>query len=271
MNIFKMNVLKRELKSNLKSLIIWNIGMVVLIYTGMMKYKGYANTGREINELFDSFPSVFKSIFNLEGISMSSITGFYSLFFIYFTLLTGAHAVMIGAILISKEERDKTADFLFAKPVSRFKIITAKLIAGFVNILVLNLTTLATSLIVLGENNSKNEPYAMFIVRLMLAMIIFQLLYYSAGLLISSLAKTSRQATSISTFILLITFILSIAIDLNENIDWLKYLTPFKYFQANKILATGSIKPGFILLSVVITIIFILLTYKKVQKRDLKF
>ena len=51
------------------------------------------------------------------------------------------HAAMLGATIIAKEERDKTSEFLFAKPVLRSTIITAKLLAAFVNIVVFNLIT----------------------------------------------------------------------------------------------------------------------------------
>jgi len=57
------------------------------------------------------------------------------------------HASMIGAAIISKEERDKTTEFLFAKPVSRNEIITAKLFSGFANILIFNLITTTSSII----------------------------------------------------------------------------------------------------------------------------
>ena len=41
------------------------------------------------------------------------------------------HAAMLGADIISKEERDKTAEFLFVKPISRNKIIISKLLGSF--------------------------------------------------------------------------------------------------------------------------------------------
>ena len=41
--------------------------------------------------------------------------------------------------IISKEESGKTADFLFSKPISRFKILTSKILAGVVLIILTNI------------------------------------------------------------------------------------------------------------------------------------
>ncbi|GAA3321378.1 hypothetical protein GCM10020331_036950 [Ectobacillus funiculus] len=51
-----------------------------------------------------------------------------------------------GATIIVKEERDKTAEFLLAKPISRSGIVTAKLMAACVNLVVLNGITMLTSI-----------------------------------------------------------------------------------------------------------------------------
>jgi ABC-2 type transport system permease protein len=49
----------------------------------------------------------------------------------------------------------------------------------------------------------------------------------------------------------------------------LKYLSPFKYFEAKKVMADGSLDPVFIGLSVVIIAVLVSVTYVSYQKRDL--
>lgn len=242
--------------------------MALLILVGMVKYSGIEAAGQSVNELFDQLPEALKSIFGMTGIDLTSISGYYAIFFLYFMLLAGVHAILLGAVIISKEERDKTADFLFVKPIVRSKVITAKLIATLINITVLNIVTLVSSIIFVAMYN-KGEPINAEISKLMLALYIFQVLFSALGAAISALTKNTKKAASYATFLLLATFMLSVAIDLYDKIEFLKFLTPFKYFIAAEVMRGGNIDFFFVFLSAVIIIVSTALTYINFKKRDI--
>ena len=265
---FPMNIVLRELRANRKSLIIWSVSMAFLILVGMVKYSGIEAAGQSVNELFDQLPEALKSIFGMTGIDLTSISGYYAIFFLYFMLLAGVHAILLGAVIISKEERDKTADFLFVKPIVRSKVITAKLIAVLINITVLNIVTLISSVVFVAMYN-KGEPFNAEIIKLMIALYVLQIEFAALGAGISALTKNTKKAASFATFLLLATFMLSVGIDLYDKIDFLKYFTPFKYFIAAEIMNGGSVDLLFVLLSVVIVVASLLLTYRNFQKRDI--
>ncbi len=263
-----MNIVLRELKANLKSIVIWSLSMVFLIYAGMVKYSGFESAGQGVNELIGQMPDTLKSIFGMNGLDLTSISGFYGIFYLYFMLLAGVHAVMFGAVIISKEERDKTADFLFVKPILRRSAITAKFIAALINVVVLNLVTLVSSILFVGMYN-KGEPINDQIIRLMLSLFILQLIFLTFGAVIAAIARNTKKATSIATTLLLSAFILSVAIDINSNIDYLRFLTPFKYFDAAKIMLEGSFDTVYLLLSIAIIACCTAGTYISYNKRDL--
>jgi ABC-2 type transport system permease protein len=58
-------------------------------------------------------------------------------------------------------------------------------------------------------------------------------------------------------------------IDLNENIEGLKYLTPFKYFEAKNVMFGGGFEFIFVLLSGVLIAALTLVTFLFYKKRDL--
>lgn len=263
-----MNIVIRELKANLKSLLIWSGSMVFLIYGGMIKYSGIAQAGQEARRLFDQFPPAFKQVLGLGGLDITTAAGFYALFYIYFLVLAGVHAVMMGAVTISKEERDKTADFIFVKPVPRQRIVTGKLAAVLVNLIVLNLVTLLASVVFVNKYN-QGASISAKIVLLMVFLFIVQLLFAALGALVAAATRTSKRAVSISTMILLSTFLLSAAIDLYRKLEFLQYLTPFKYFPAAEIMIKGSYRPSLIALSLLLTGILILLTYRLMEQKDI--
>lgn len=263
-----MNIIIRELKSNLKSLIIWCICEFMLIAIGMVKYSGLAETGDSINEIFQSLPEAMKSIFGVGAVDLTSIGGFYSIFFLYFLLLGTIHAAMLGAVILSKEERDMTADFLLVKPVARGKVITSKIIAGFINLVVFNLTTLIASLAFVGIYN-KGASINDIILLMMAGLFISQVLFFTLGLGISVITKNTKKATSLSTAVLLGTLMLSFAIDVNNKLDNLRYLTPFKYFDGKKLLMDGELELTSVLLSIAIIICFTVITHVFYNKRDI--
>ncbi|MEN6391799.1 MAG: ABC transporter permease subunit [Syntrophomonas sp.] len=263
-----MNIVIRELKANLKPLLIWCGSMVFLIYGGMIKYSGIAGAGQEARKLFDQFPGAFKQVLGLGELDITTAAGFYALFYIYFLVLAGVHAVMLGTVIISKEERDKTADFIFVKPVPRHQIVTAKLAAVLTNLLVLNLTTLLASVVFVNMYN-QGASISSKIALLMVFLFIIQLLFAALGALVAAASKTSKRAASISTLILFSTFLLSAAIDLYPKIDFLKFFTPFKYFSAAEIITRGSYQPWMLVLSLLLIGIFVYLTYRMVERRDL--
>lgn len=264
-----MNIVIRELRANLKPLIIWSLSMAFLVFAGMVKYSGFSEAGQSVNELFAQMPPSILKVFSMEGLDLTQISAFYALFYLYFLLLGGIHASMLGATIISKEERDKTADFLFVKPILRRKIITSKIIAACINVIILNIVTCISSVFFISMYN-KGDSINTEVYRLMVALWIIQMVFLSLGFCLSALVKTSKRATSLSTLVLLSMFMLSIAIDLNKDLDKLSFLTPFKYFKTSEIMYHGAYSLGYIFLSIGIVIIGFVTTYLFYEKKDLR-
>ncbi|MFZ7119981.1 MAG: ABC transporter permease subunit [Eubacteriaceae bacterium] len=263
-----MNIILRELRSNLKSLIIWCTSMILLIYVGMVKYSAMSQSKSAFEEMLESIPEVMKAAFGIGELDIYRIGGFYAIFFLYFVLLGGIHAVMLGATIISKEERDKTADFLFVKPVTREKIITSKIIAAIINIIILNLVTAITSIFFVDMYNT-GDSITVEIIKIMMALFIIQMIFLSLGMVISALTKSVKRATSVSTAIILGTFMLSIAIDIYDKIENFKYFTPFKYFKANDLMMGKELELSYIILSLSIIVSALTTTYILYKRRDL--
>jgi len=264
-----MNIFVKELKSYRRSLIFWSIGVFLMVASGMAKYAAYSSSGQSINDLIADLPKSLKAVMGFGVVDLSKISGYYSLLYIYLLLMATIHAVMLGASIIAKEERDKTAEFLFVKPVSRTKIITAKLLAAFTNIVIFNLVTLISSITLIEKYNSAGESVNGEIVLTQVGMFILQVLFLVIGSALAAVKKKPKPAPSLATGILLLTYMLSIVIDLNETIEGLKYLTPFKYFDAKNVMLGTGLEPKFIVISVIITALLLVATFTFYKKRDL--
>ncbi|WHY00667.1 ABC transporter permease subunit [Neobacillus sp. DY30] len=263
-----MNIFIKEMKSHRKSLIFWSIGIFLMVASGMVKYESLSSSGQPMNEMLAGMPKSLLAVLGIGDFDISTASGYYGLLFIYLLLMGTIHAAMLGATIISKEERDKTTEFLFVKPVSRNRIITAKLAAAFVNIVILNIITFVSSIVVVGKY-SNGEVFTDDIAITMAGMFILQLIFLVIGSSLAAVKRKSKTAASLATGVLLLTYLLSVAIDLNENIEILQYLTPFKYFEAKNVMFGGGFEFIFVLLSGVLIAVLTVITFVFYKKRDL--
>lgn len=263
-----MNIFRRELRAYWKNLFFWGLGMLALIWSSMVKYSTLKSTGQSISQLLLQFPKSIQAIFGLTGFDISTLKGYYGILFMYLVLMATIHAVMLGAGIIAKEERDKTSEFLFVRPISRFKVITAKLFAGLSSLIIFNLITLVSS-ILLVQIYGNGQMITDTILLLMLAMFILQLLFFCLGTFMAAIVKRPKSAASAATSVLLFCFALTFIINLNSDYDNLKYLTPFKYFDARNILADGHLDPTFVVLSAALTLVMLFVTYRAYTSKDL--
>ncbi|MCY6483093.1 ABC transporter permease subunit [Clostridium aestuarii] len=263
-----MNIFTKEIKANSKSLVIWCIGILAMIGGGMSKFAAYSNSGESMNELLKVIPKSLLNIMGLSSFDLTKAIEFYGVLFLYLILISSIHAVILGANIIAKEENEKTAEFLFTKPISRSKVITLKLLAAFFNIFILNMVTFVLSFFIVNYFN-KGDEILENIAILMVGMFIVQFLFMCIGSMLASATKKPHSAASTASGILLVTFILSMIINMNDKLENLKYITPFKYFEAESVLFGKGLNFHFILLSALIITVSLYSTYMFYKKRDL--
>ena len=263
-----MNIFLRELKANRKSIITWSICMFLLVVSGMSKYTAYSSGGGN-NEVFNKMPHTMKAILGIGSFDVTTISGFFALMFLYIELTAAIHAVLLGSGIIAKEERDKTAEFLMVKPVSRTTIVTSKLLAALVNVLILNLVSLFSSIVMVKAYNNGGDisgEVTMFI----LSMFIVQLVFLSLGTLLSASMKNPKASGPLATGILLGGYVIYIVTDLTDHLNALKVLSPFKYFSYEDIVNGKGLSSSAVIMSILLAAVFSALTYVFYRKRDLK-
>jgi ABC-2 type transport system permease protein len=265
-----MNIYLRELNANKKALIIWSICMILFVMMGMQKYEALTGNGTNMtafNEMIDAMPKVIQTMWGISEIDITKPIGYFAVLFPFLLVMGGIHASMIGSNIISKEERDKTVEFLMTKPVSRKKIITIKLIASLTNILIFNVVIFITSLITL--NSLTSEPILTQIILSAISMFFVQLLFMVIGLGMATMSKNYKKSGSITVSILLSTYFLSLIIDMTDKLEIFNLLTPFKYFDAKEFLTTNKLNIWYIILTIVIMMAILIPSYRKYNSRDL--
>jgi ABC-2 type transport system permease protein len=262
-----MNIFLRELKANLKSLIIWIVIVVLFVAVGFSKFSAYYENP-ELLAILDSMPAAMLAAFNLNAFNLTTISGFYGVMFAYFALLLSIAAAMWGSDIISKEERDKTVEFSLTLPVTRSRLITAKSLAALVNCIVLALVTWGVTVVSASTYNPDQNFYN-FVAIGMVALFIMQLIFLAVGLFLGCAMKQHKRAEAMAVSVLLATYFFSIITGLSENLDWLKYFSPFKYFDPAVLLRESSLDLVFVGLSIGIVVAAMAGAYLSYARRDL--
>ena len=262
-----MNIWVRELKANLRSLLIWGVIVVLFVTVGVSKFSAYYGNP-EMLAMLDQMPPAVLAAFSFKAFNLTTLTGFFGLMFTYFALLLSIAAAMWGSDIISKEERDKTVEFSLTLPVTRSRVVTAKALAALVNCIGLLLITWGASLVSAAQYQPDSEFYG-FLRLCMLALFILQLTFLAIGIFLGCAMKRYKRVSSVAVSVLLGTYFLSVISALNENLEFLKYLSPFKYFDAGVLLHEARFDTAFVLLSVAIILVSMVGAYLTYARRDL--
>lgn len=263
-----MNIFLRELRANLKSLLIWACIVVVFNMVGFSKFSAYYGNP-EMLAILDSMPPAMLAAFGVGGaFNLTTVVGFYGIMITYFGLILGIAAAMWGSSIISKEERDKTVEFSLTLPVTRARLITAKTAAMVVDCLILLLATWGITLVSAQQYHPDNEFYR-FVAIGTLSFLFLQMIFLALGIFLGCALKKHKQSGSLAVWLLLGTYFLSILVGLNKDLDFLKYLTPFKYFDPAQMLRESRLEFPFVLLSAAIITALLAGAYASYKKRDL--
>ncbi len=262
-----MNIFFRELKANLKSLLIWSAIIILLIFMAGAKYSAFAGDP-ELLKMLDSMPPALLDALSMSAFNLTTISGFYGVMFIYFALMAAIAAAIWGSDSISKEERDKTVEFSLVLPVTRSRVVTAKGLAALVNCVVFVLITWVVSLVAVQSYNP-DQAFYNFLALEMQAMFVIELIFLAIGLLLGCAMKQYKRSGSTAVAIILATYFMSIMAVMNEKLDFLKYFTPFKYFDAGELFRSGKMDVTYLLISAAIIVVSVVAAYWIYNKRDL--
>lgn len=262
-----MNIVIREFRANLKSLIIWSLIIALFSMVGFSKFSAFYGNP-DLLAILDSMPPAMINALSMNAFNLTTVTGFFGIMVIYFSLILTISAAMWGSDIISKEERDKTVEFSLTLPVARSRLVTSKIIAVVVNCILLLLVTWGVTIVGAQKYNPDSE-FAGFVTMTMLSFFLLQMIFMGLGIFLGCALKQHKRAGAIAVSVLLVSYFASIIYGLNNDLKFLKYLSPFEYFKPVKILQESSLEITYVLLSLAIVAVFLVGGYAFYSKRDL--
>ena len=261
-----MNILKRELRAGLKPFILWTIGLFVLVFAGMMKYTGIGDS-EDVLQLFDKIPRVILAVIGMVDVDIRTIGGYYAVLFFYAMICASIYSVHLGANAVLRESVDKTYEFVFTKPRSRLHILTMKLIAGWIYLLIFCVLNDVFSMMAISYLDFSKD-IATQVVLFSTALFVVGSVFLSLAALIAAFSKQAERGSRYGNLAFLLAFLIGVVYDMLENGGVLKLFSPLKYFNPADLL-NKDFDPLFTGISIALIILFLAGAYRWFNRRDL--
>jgi ABC-2 type transport system permease protein len=261
-----MNMFLHELKAYRKSTIIWTSSLVTLVVFLLSLFPAFSKEAAEFSKMLEGYPEALRKALGLTVESLSSFLGFYSFTFLYITLCGAMQAMNLGTSIVSKEVREKTADFLLTKPVTRTKIMTSKLLAAFTSLLITNVVYIAAAKVMASIVEKGTYSTKVFIM-LSVTLFFLQLIFLALGVITSVMVPKIKSVLPISlSTVFGLFFVGALAATSGEGA--LRYISPFKYFDTAYIMKNSSYEASFIIVGIGFIIAAITASYFLYDRKD---
>lgn len=260
-----MTLTKHELRQGRISFLIWTVSIAFLMVICVLMFPEMKDEMDSVSDMFASMGS-FTEAFGMDRIGFGTLIGFYSVECGNILGLGGAfYASLIAISALSKEEKDRTAEFLLAHPVSRSWVVTQKLLAILLQIVFMNIIIWALSvgcIAIIGEEIPWKELCLMHLA-------FFLLQIELAGICFGISAFLRRGGLGIGLGIATLMYFFNLVANISDRAEFLKYITPFGYTEGADIVADGSLNTVMVLLGMTYTVIGIIAAYQKYCKKDI--
>ena len=263
-----MNIYKHEFKMIRKSVMTWSVSVSLVLLVYMSLFSSFAENAAILNEMMTQFPEELLMAFGMTGVDMSTVLGFYGFAFLFCQICLSIQASNYGFGLVSLEERDMTADFLLAKPVSRAHILTSKLLAALTGLTITNIVVWISSFVFIGLFKGDREYDTGSLLLLLSSIVLFQLFFLTVGILISLLMKKVRSVTPLSMALAFGMYVISAFGGMLGDAK-LELITPFKHFEPNYILTHAAYDMPLVLISISVILISITGSYVLYARRNI--
>lgn len=262
-----MNVFVKELKFGFKVFLLWAVVLAVFVVAGTVKYSGIESGGAIMTELIGSFPRIVLAVMGFANVDLTSFGGFYGALEVYAMIVIAVYAIHLGRNAVSREQIDKTYEFLFVKPRSRRAILGQKLAACVVFLLaisILNFVFSAATYPTLGLSEDMTVSFVYFSV----ALFIVGLVFLSLSMFFVVLAKRPEIGALVGNLSIVVCYLLGVTYDMVNDGFVIRLFSPFRYFDP-KTLLDHQIDPLFLGLSLAVIVVSSVVTFKVFSKRDL--
>lgn len=263
-----MNIYLFEVKSLRRNTFIWICSMIGLAALYLSIYPSVAKDADDFRKLLGNYPPAVQAMLGIDLDTIASVNGFYSMIFSFILLCGAVQAMNLGVAIFAKESKNRTSDFILVKPVSRARILSAKLCATYTIIVVTNAIFLLAVVGMVKLFISEQFDENLFLL-MNLSLFFIQFVFVALGMVIAVFFKELRNTIPISLGVVFGLYLIGALLAAGKEEAKLRFLSPFKYFDIGYALKHHRYEGSYLILSVLIITISIVVSYVVYHKKDI--
>ena len=260
-----MTIVKHELRQGRTAFLIWTGAIGFLLAVCIFLFPEMKSEMAGINSLFASM-GAFTAAFGMDRLNFGSLTGYYAIECGNVLGLGGAFfATLCAVAMLSKEEKDRTAEFLLTHPVSRSRIVTEKGLSVLIRITAMNIIIwllAAASIAAVGEEVPWRELNLLH-----LAYYLMQL--ELAGVCFGISAFMRKGSTGAGLGIAVVMYFLNLIANITESASFLKYVTPFGFCNGADIVSSRGLDGTLVAVGMAAGAAGVLAAYWQYTRKDI--
>ena len=262
-------MIRREIKINFKSFIIWFSILAGIFLVAFLMYPAIIS-GENIemlNEMMKVFPEEVLIAFNMDISSMDTVFGWLkSEGFTFVLLVVGCYSGIMGSNILLKEESDKTIEYLNSLPIKRSDIVFSRVVVGL--LYVLGLTLLIGIFNYIGLYFSGEFDVKQYLL-LSITPIFSSVVIFFLCMALSTFTHKTKKMLGVSLGIVFIMYMLSTFSAMAKEIEFLKYFSVFTLSDIRNVIVDVKINPVMVLISVLLSVVFLVITVVRYNKKEL--
>lgn len=261
-----MNIYLHELRAYRKSTITWACSLIAVIVLFLSLFPSVSKDFADFSSILEGYPEGVRKALGIEIETFGTLLGFYMYIFMYITLCGAIQAMVLGTSILSKEVREKTADFLLTKPVTRTKILTSKLLAAVTSLVMTCVIYVLAAYLMALQVKTVDFDVNIFLL-ISFTLLFIQLMFLAIGFIVSVVFSKIKAVLSVSLGTVFAFFVIGMIVSVDGE-GAKRYFSPFKYFNGKYMLAHASYEMSYVLAGIAIIVISIAASYFIYTKKD---
>lgn len=261
-----MNIFLHELRAYRKSTITWTCSLIAVIVLFLSLFPSVSKDFAQFSSVLEGYPEGVRKALGIQVETFGTLLGFYMYIFMYITLCGAIQAMVLGASILSKEVREKTADFLLTKPVTRTKIVTSKLLAATASLVITCLIYIGAAYVMAIQVKTVDFDGSIFLL-ISFTLLFIQLMFLSIGFIVSVVFSKIKAVLSVSLGTVFAFFVIGMIVAVDGE-GAKRYFSPFKYFSGTYMLAHASYETSYVIAAIAIIVVSITASYFIYTQKD---
>ncbi len=260
-------MLKRELKINRNSLLLWTGILVFLFLIVFLVYPSIVDNNASFNEMLKSFPEEMLKSFNMDISSIDTSYGWFKTEgYSIILIIEGLYCAILGSTILLKEENDKTIEFLYSKPISKKDILNSKILCGIINIFLM--TFIITIINLTGFYLNGDLEIKEFLM-ISFCPLLSNISIFFICILSSIFFKKTKKSMGFGICLVFLSYFLQIIGNLDKSLKTFKCFSILELSSIRKIIINGNINIICLIISIVLIIVAYLISKTIYNRKEL--